>query len=249
MRTADIILKTYPLDYDWLPYLFRSLEVYRVTGYRNVILILEEQYPEPPNLPANAVIARSRRYVGTDPKVSDKDLSGRGAVMERLSAFKYTDAEVLIYVDSDHVFTRDIDFQSDPGICIDKPAIWWRTWEEAGIAKCWLPAATETLGYRPKVCTMCHSPQVHLASVMRKFWEFIGGEKRFWTLHDFTDWDAIGNYALDYHPDLITAVNASDPGPHGVPGSLRQFWSWHRANHPEVRAAMRGLGLLGPGEK
>ena len=53
MRSADILVKTYPLDYEWLVYLFRSLEVHHVTGYRNVILLLEEQYPTPPNLPVN----------------------------------------------------------------------------------------------------------------------------------------------------------------------------------------------------
>ena len=249
MRTADILVKTYPLDYEWLVYLFRSLEVHRVTGYRNVILLLEEQYPAPVGLPANAVIARSKRYVGTDPSKPDKYLSGRGSVMERLSAFKYTDAEVLIYVDSDFVFTRDVDLQADPGICIDKPAVWWRTWVQAGVAACWLPAAAETLGYLPKVDTMCHSPMVYPTAVLRAFWEFIGGEQRFVTLTNFTDWDALGNYAIDYHPDLVTPVYEQAPGSHGAPGFLRQFWSWQRANHPEVRAAMRELGLLPPGEQ
>jgi hypothetical protein len=241
MKIADIILKTYPLDYDWLPYLFRSLP--RATGYRNIVVLLEEQYPEPTGLPANAVIARSRRYVGTDPNVSDKDLSGRGSVIERLCAFDYTDAEVLIFVDSDCVFARDIDFQTDLSICIDRPAVWWRTWEEAGHEACWIPAAKETLRYQPKVNTMCEYPHVYPASVMRAFWEFIGGRERFMTLHDFTDWNALGNYALDYHTEAVTPVHAINPGPHNTGARVHQFWSWHRANHPTVLARMRELGL------
>jgi hypothetical protein len=244
MRTADIIVKTRPIDYDFLPYLFRSLR--RATGYRNVVVLLEEQYPEPPNLPPNAVIARSRRYVGTGGTgVSDDAISGRGAVMERLSAFKYTDAEVLIFIDSDMVVIRDIDFQTDAGINIDKPAVWWRTWKEAGNAACWIPAASETLGYQPKVCAMCHSPMVYPAAVMRKFWEFIGGDQRFMTLINFTDWDALGNFAIDHCSDNVTPVYCYAPGPHGTPASIRQFWSWHRANHPDIQAAMRELGLTG----
>ena len=246
MRTADIIVKTYPTDYDWLPYLWRSLP--RATGYRNVIVLLEEQYPEPPGLPPNAVIARSRRYVGTNPNIPDAKVSGRGCVMERLSAFNYTDAEVLIFVDSDCVFIRDIDFQTDQAVCIDKPAIWWRTWEEAGHEACWIPAAKETLRYQPKVNTMYKYPHIYPASVMRGFWAFIGGRERFMTLHDYTDWNALGNYALDYHPEEVTPVHALNPGPHGTGMIVHQFWSWHRAGHPEVREKLLELCLLNAGE-
>ena len=239
MKTVDILLKTYPVDYDWIQYLFRSLAKY-VTGYRNLVVLLEEQYPDPPDLPANAVIARSRRYVGTDPVRGDKIISGIGGVVERLRAFEYSDAEAFTFVDSDCVFTRPIDLQTDPGINIERPNVFWRTWQEAGEGAVWKGAAAETLGYEPRRETMCGYPFTFPASVMRKFWDFIGGAERLLSLPSFTDWNVLGNFALDHMPEAVTAVNWRDAGP----ACIKQFWSWHRPTHPEVRAELKAMGLL-----
>jgi hypothetical protein len=241
MITADIILKTYPTDYDWLPYLFRSLTKY-VTGYRNLVVLLEEQYPEPPDLPPTAVVARSRRYVGSDPTKPDKIISGRGAVVERLRPFAYSDADVFVWVDSDCVFTRSVDVQTEAVINAQKPVVFWRTWDEAGSAICWKNKAELTLGYEPTRETMCCYPFQFPAPVVRAFFEFVGGADRLLSLPDFTDLNALGNYALDHHPGKVTAVHIGER--HRMGGDcLRQFWSWHRAAHPDVQAELGRMGL------
>ena len=74
---------------------------------------------------------------------------------------------------------------------------------------------------------------------MEAFWAFVGGAERMWAT-DFTDWNAIGNFALDKMPEAVTAVAWSN---HGA-ASIRQFWSHHRADHPEVQRELRALGLL-----
>ena len=247
MLTVDLIIKTYPPDYDWLVYAFRSLK--RVRGYRNVVLLLEEQYPEPPGLPTNAVIARSRRYVGTD---YPSDL---GAAIESLHSWAYTDADRLVFFDSDCVWTRDIDIQTEPIINIEKPIVLWRAWEE-GAAFLREPTA-RTLGYEPARETMCRYPFCYPRGVLKACWEFIGGEERLLGLTTKeereknrdkpasymlppTNWDVIGNFAIDHMPSAVTPIHVSQMGPDCV----RQFWSHYRPTHPEVQAELQRLGLL-----
>jgi hypothetical protein len=244
----DILIKTYPQDYDWLPGLWKSLA--RVRGYRSVVLLLEEQYPAPPNLPANVVVARSRQYVGTD---YPSDL---GAVVERLRAWAYTDADRILYVDSDCVFSRDVDLHTEPTINAERPIVLWRPWEEAGGAAFLRAPAARTLGYDPPRETMCRYPFCFPRDVLKACWDFIGGENRLLTLTTKeerdantvrprsylmppTDWNVLGNFALDHAPEAVTAVNWRD----AAPACVKQFWSWHRPTHPAVQDELRRMGL------
>jgi hypothetical protein len=233
MITTDIVVKTYPADYDWLPYLFRSIDKF-VTGYRRIVLIIEEQFPDPEDLPYGAVVCRSRRYVGTDVP------SDSGAVIERLRPFEYSDAERSLFVDSDCVFTRKIDLQTDPSIVLDRPVLYWRTWEEGAFAIRWKEPSRQVLGYEPKYETMCRYPFTYPSDVLASFWQHVGGEKRLARLPSITDWNSLGNFAIDFHHGLMTPRHwstADEP-------CVRQFWSHHRANHPDVQAELKGFGLL-----
>ena len=254
MLTVDIIVKTYPTDYDWLVYLWRSFS--RVSGYRNIVVLLEEQYPIPPGLPSNAVVARTRRYVGTDYP------SNLGSVVERLRAWSYTDADRIVYVDSDCMWSRDVDLQTDPTINIEKPVVLWRTWGEAEGAAFLREATAQTLGYMPKFETMCRYPFCYPREVVKACWDWCGGEERIYNLSTKeeresagvppycrtlspTDWDTLGNYAIDHRPGSITATHVKDAGPR----CIEQFWSWHRPTNPRVRERLAALGLLLQGEK
>jgi hypothetical protein len=248
MLTIDVVVKSYPVDYDWLSHLWASFS--RVCGYRNIVLILEEQYPAPPNLPSNAVIARTRRYEDTEFP------SDQGAVIERLRAWQHSDADRLLYVDSDCVWSREVNLQTEPTINAEKPIVLWRDWSESGGAAFLAEPARRTLGYHPKVETMCRYPFCFPRETLKACWDFIGGEDRLLNLTTKaerdaspekpasyllppTDWNVIGNYALVYGLDAVTPVHWSKAGPPCV----HQFWSWHRAAHPDVQAKMWELGL------
>lgn len=244
MKTVDLVIKTYPTDYDWLEFLFRSI-VRNVTGVRNIVVLLEEQYSEPPNLPPNAVVARCQNYYGKTPGRDPKIESGLGAVVERLGSFRYTDAEVISFVDSDCVFARPVDYQTDQTIIVEKPLLLWRTWDEAGLGRCWKVQATHTLRYDPPRETMCGYPFTWPRQVLEDFYKFVGGAERLLSLWDgITDWNALGNYAMDYHADKMTFMHVSKFWASQMQGCVRQFWSWYRPTHPEVQAVLRELGLL-----
>jgi len=231
-KIVDIIVKSLPRDYDWLPYLWRSVEKY-VTGFRNVVLILEQSYPLPP-LPSRCVVARSCDYpVGSE--------SDHGAVVERMRAWHYSDAERLLYVDSDCVFNGPVDFQTEQAINVERPIVLWRKWEEAGPGAVWRTPARETLGYDPSIETMVRYPFCYPRQVLRDFWNFVGGEERLSGLPSITDWCALGAYAADHHPESVTLVHASVGL--ATPSCVRQFWSHDRADNPRVQAEMETLGL------
>ena len=248
MLTIDLLVKSYPVDFDWLSHLWSSLS--RVRGCRNVVLLLEQQYQAPPNLPSNVVVARSRQYVGTDYP------SDHGAVIERLRAWSYTDADRIVFVDSDCVWARDIDLQTEPTLNAEKPLVLWRTWEEAGGAAFLKAPAARTLGYEPKVETMCRYPFCFPREVLKSCWDFIGGEERLLMMTTKaerdanaikpasyllppTDWNVLGNFALDHMPESVTPVHWSKAGP----VCIKQFWSWHRPTHPDVQAELKRMGL------
>ena len=238
MRTADIVIKTFPRDYEWLPYLFRSVAKY-ATGWRQIIVLIEQHY-EPPELPDGARLVRCRQYEGTECPTSI------GVPMERLGAWRHSDAEVLVFIDSDCVFCRSTDLQADPTINIERPVVLWREWDENQPSRRWRAPAAVALGFKPPYWTMLRYPFVFPRGVMQGCWEFCGGEERLRTI-DLTDWEVICNFALVHRPEAVTKVHISEAGP----ACVHQFWNKGGATHPltneDVEAGQMGGGVMNPG--
>lgn len=232
MITADIVLKTYPGDYEWLPYLYRSIAKY-ATGWRRLIVIIEEQYDAPP-MPEGAKLVRCRRYEGTSCPPS------RGVPIERLGAWRHTDAEALAFIDSDCVFCRPVDLQTDPTINLERPVVLWRNWSEGGPCQKWRTPATLALGFYPPLLTMCRYPFVFRRDVMRDCWEHCGGPRRLEQL-DVTDWEVLGNYTLKAWPEAVTKVHANDAGT----ACVHQLWNVGGSHHPLTREEIEREGMGG----
>ena len=233
MTTADLVVKTYPGDYSWLPYLFRSIAKY-ATGWRELIVIIEEQYDAPP-LPEGARLVRCRRYEGTDCSPF------RGVPIERIGAWRHSDADVLVFVDSDCVFCRPVDMQTDPTIRIERPAVLWREWDGAGPCQKWRAPARATLGFDPPWLTMCRYPFVFPRELLRYCWDFCGGEERLRGI-DLTDWEVVGNFALVKRPEAVTKVRYDVAGP----DCIHQFWNKGGVTHPLSQADIEA-GEMGGG--
>ena len=227
MLTTDVFVKTWPPDFDWLPWLWKSFA--RVSGYREILVCIEEQYPEPVGLPDRARVVRCRQCDGR----------GLSPALERMRAHQYSDAERFVFVDSDCVWSREVDLQTEPTINLARPIVLWRRWEEAAGAAFLRPHAAATLGYDPQVETMCRYPFCFPRDVLAACWEALGGYERLDSLADVTDWDAIGCWAIDHMPEAVTAQHWHDAGP----ACVRQFWSQLRPTHPAVQAELGRLGL------
>jgi hypothetical protein len=223
MLTADIVVKTFPGDYPWLPYLFRSIAKFAI-GYRDILVIIEEQYEAPP-LPEGARLIRCRQYEGTTCPPS------RGVPIERLGAWRHSDADVLIFVDSDCVFCRPVDFQADPTIGLVAPVVLWQPWEGSGPCEKWRGPAAAALGFDPPVLTMCRYPFVFSRALLRECWHYCGGEERMRGI-DVTDWEVLGNFALKWPGLGHTPIRADKAGP----ACVWQFWGQGGATHPLTQA-------------
>jgi len=251
---TDLFLTTYPQDYDWLPYLFRSI-VHNVSGYDRLIVVIEEGHEPPLEIlrehgPRRWSIERCRRYEGTDfPGYT-------GQAIEKLRAWEYSNADRVLIVDSDCVFTRPVDLLTDPAASIEKPIILRRPWKEAGDANCWHDSTAELLRFEPPYETMCRHPFIFPTWMLHQLWEHMGGEERLLQHKTLSDFNLMGNFALVKHPELFTPLHWQGPvdnhtetagafvGDGAPPEWVHQFWSHHRPNHPDVQNALGKLGLL-----
>lgn len=252
--TTDLFLVTYPKDYPWLEFLFKSINRY-VTGFRKLIVVLEEQDGDeiPFQLsmygPDAWEMKTCRNYRGTEyPGYT-------GQAVEKLRAWSYTNADRIFILDSDLVFTRPVDLETDARANIQKPVVIYRPWEEAGEAKCWHPSTVELLGNAPFE-TMCCHPFIFPGWMLHRLWEELGGEEKLLQNPPrddrgapcISDFNVMGNFAIRMHDeadhDLVTTCNH-----HAItipPNFVHQFWSHHTVDHPEVRAKLKELGFLEP---
>lgn len=244
--TTDLFLVTYPKDYPWLEFLFKSINRY-VTGFRKLVVVIEAQDEIPVQLRAYGPdaweVKTCRDYRGTDyPGYT-------GQAVEKLRAWSYTNADRIFILDSDLVFTRPVDLETDARANIQKPVVVNRPWEEAGEAVCWHPSTVELLGNAPFE-TMCCHPFIFPGWMLHRLWEELSGEEKLLQNPPrddrgapcISDFNVMGNYALRF-PDVFTSYNHHEEIP---PNFIHQFWSHHTPNHPEVRAKLQELGFIEP---
>ena len=232
--STDLFLVTYPPDYQWLPYLFRSIDQ-RVIGFRRLVMVLEDGYPEPPALPWYVTVKRCRSFSG----------EGHGRhfsqPVEKLRAFRYTDADRVLFIDSDCVFTEMLD------VAIYEPPVIVAPWDRVGDALCWYEPTKLLLGFEPPFETMRRFPFVYPTWFLRELWQHLGGHagiaaRRAQGLTAIPDFNLMGNYAIMRHPDKFELCRE---GCEGLPPRvIRQFWS-HGGLTPEVLAELDELGLSG----
>lgn len=246
--TTDLFLVTYPKDYPWLEYLFKSINRY-VTGFRQLVLVIEENDIAPMDIlqkfgPKGWSVMRCRNYRGTDyPGYT-------GQAVEKLRAWHYTDADRIFILDSDLIFTRSVDLETDARANVQKPVVVNRPWEEAGEAVCWHPSTVELLGNAPFE-TMCCHPFIFPGWMLHKLWEILGGEEKLLQNPPrdargapcISDFNVMGNYALRFPGEFTPYDHRDEDIP---PNFIHQFWSHHTVNHPEVRAKLQELGFIEP---
>ena len=133
---TDILIKTYPSDFEWLKYCLFSIDRF-ASGFRQVVIVSPEQLPFP-----------TRHRVIVEP-----DAPGNGYLHQqvvKLHAFRYSDADQFLFMDSDCIFTREV----HPGTFMreDKP-IWLKTpWthvKDQNARDAWYPCMTNFLGKQP----------------------------------------------------------------------------------------------------
>jgi hypothetical protein len=229
---ADMYLVTYPRDYQWLPYLFRSI-VKHVRGFRNLHVVV----PACESLPESvSIIERSgMKVIGGTIQPWLNTYVGQGAA--KLMAWQRCDADEVCYLDSDLLFTRE--FTPDSMRTNGKLRIEFVPWEEAGGAQCWREATRQLLRAEPPYETMRRHPFQFPTMTIRRAYHHVGGEIGYMGVHMPSEFDLLGNYACLFERDKFELVPAT-----GNPEweFVRSFWT-HGGITPEVEAELKAHGF------
>jgi FkbM family methyltransferase len=210
---ADLFLRTYRKDYQWLPYLFRSLDRHGRGWHTLHIVIPEGQEQDFPELPELAEHAFCEHVGFATCPVYPNDYIGQQ--ISKLRAWELTDADVIVYLDSDLVFTRPF----RPSI---PRLVEVRSWDEVGDAQCWRQPTRDLLGWDPPYETMARHPFVFMRETIKDCYDHVGGESALLdyaaTRGHFSEFNLLGNFALARGHYSIAAPDGQDVA--------RQHWSW-----------------------
>lgn len=124
---TDIFIKTWPQDYDWLVYCLRSIDKF-FTGHRQVVILTESGGKHPALEHAHRMGAK----VIQEKRVREKGHKSMGRIgtgyqvqkAKKLEWDLYTDADHVIQIDSDCMFTAPC--TPDLWIDADGRMTWWR---------------------------------------------------------------------------------------------------------------------------
>jgi hypothetical protein len=194
----DIFYKTYHQDKKWLEYSLRSLSKF-VTGYRNIVILVpinDKRYFESIVLPERATIQYVKEY-------------GTGYLYQQLckiQAHKYTDAEFILFSDSDLIFDHPINLQDF--IADGKPEILYTSYDKVGDAICW-KEPTETFIKEPQEFEwMRRNALIYHRSTLVNIEKYEPNlEYIIMTSQRFSEYNAIGAYAWKYEREKYNFVN------------------------------------------
>jgi hypothetical protein len=241
--TVDIFIRTYPKDYPWLAYALKSIHQ-NVTGWRNIIVASPD--------------CSGLRHLTAERLVEVQDLPDGylGQQLTKMEAWKYTDAEYILYWDSDLIavekfdicdrlfFLQETTHWDDEKIAavstVFKPVLIATPYADlSGPVLKWKPITEKAIGQEVFYEFMRRLPVLHPAAVVE------GAYNRLEDLHgmtfrqyleaqpyrEFSEFNYIGAYAFHTpcccnYEWVNTATQEVPPNP------CRQFWSWGGIDKP-----------------
>lgn len=254
---ADLFLRTYPNDYKWVPYLFRSLERH-ARDWRDLVIVL-------PRPPFGSDVTFEQQISGLNASIAHpletwaarfraaETIYGRisvqrcdqhypddylGQCVTKLRAWEFSDADQIAFLDSDIVLLRE---WLPRTLCQSgalRTIIEVRDWDAALDAKrAWHGITAELLGKDPPYETMARHPFQYPAQFLRRVWGSVADRMRIIEASGrrISEFNLLGNYAIIHEPDSFLMLDPDGPD------LAKQFWSYAGIT-PEVEAVMRQLG-------
>lgn len=202
--SCDIFIKTYAKVAQWHEQAMRSIARF-ATGFRKTVV------------------------VGDQPVEGYQEMQ-----VVKLNADLYTDADYILFTDSDCVFCTPV----DPGTYFrGGKSIWlYRNWtaalkQEGDAVMRWHRGMEKFFGIEPPHEFMCRHPEMiprWLLVAFRMFCQMRHGvTMEEWVLKDkeFADWNMLGMYAWLYHRECFHWINQDEETP--PPITVKQFWGGH----------------------
>lgn len=231
---VDIFIRTYSKDIEWLNYALRSIHKY-VTGYRNIIVAI----------PTKDVHLLSHLTAEKVVGVYDLEDGYLGQQLTKMQAWKLTDADAIVFWDSDVVATEPIDVRTE--YFRDGKIILYKTRYSSLGAECpWQPITAKAVGVTPEWEYMRRMPMVFWRNTLMGC--ETGIEKRHGMSLEryiasqphraFSEFNVLGVFA-DGATDYESIDTESIQMP---PCKVDQMWSWGGITG-EVLGKLRGYGL------
>jgi hypothetical protein len=227
----DIFIRTYHKDLNWLEHSLRSIHK-NVTGYRNIIVAI-------PN-------AKLLSHLTAEKVIEVEDLPDGyiGQQLTKMDAYKYTDADAVLFWDSDTIACEPVDVQE--WLKDGKPQIYKTRYSE--IETPWQPITEKALGfkidweYMRRMPLLYHTETLHNCS---KYIEMIHNKplKKYLSevpLRAFSEFNAIGAFAEKFEADRYTFTDTN--GIEMPKNKCRQFWSWSGLNEQDLREIKSYIG-------
>ncbi len=230
--TVDVFIRTYHKDIPWLEHALRSIHKH-VTGYRRIIVTIPQGQGELlAHLTAETVI-----------EVLDLKDGYMGQQLTKMEAWRYTDADAVLFWDSDTVATEPVDIATEY-LRDGKPLIYMTPYDQVGAAKMWQQPTEITAGWWLGFEYMRRLPLLYRTDTLKACCEYIEQKKGvdlsvyIDNLERFSEFNVIGAYADREEGSRYAFVNTDDEMP--PPNKVRQFWSWGGIT-PEVQAQLDAL--------
>jgi hypothetical protein len=212
---VDIFIRTYDKDIKWLEHSLRSIQKH-VTGYRNIVIAI-------PN-------AKLLSHLTLEKVIEVEDLADGyiGQQFTKLTAYQYTDADAVIFWDSDVIACEPVDVGE--WIKDGKPIIYKTPFELTQTP--WKIPTEKAVGFEVEYEYMRRLPLPYLTSTLKATCKYVEDVHKVTLKHylnhctnrAFSEFNVIGAYAERFESKNYTFIDTETVS---MPkNKVRQFWSW-----------------------
>lgn len=212
--TVDIFIRTYKNDLEWLKYCLKSINKY-VTGYRNIIISIpqnDKHLLDSWNLTIEKVASWNPT---TDNGYIDQQIN-------KLLAYQTTDANYILFVDSDCIFKEPVNVQ-EHYFMDNIPYLMKTRYELVGDAICWKETTESIIGKPLEYEYMRRIPCLYRSETLKDldlYVNCIGLASR----DRLSEFNLIGAYIDLFEKEKYRIIDTEkEPIPTDC---ARQMWSW-----------------------
>jgi hypothetical protein len=234
--TIDIFIRTYQNDLEWLGYALKSLHKH-VTGYRRIVITIPKAQRHLLNhLTAETVIG-----------VDDLQDGYLGQQLTKMRAWKHTDADAIVFWDSEVVATQPIDIRGEYFLG-GLPIIYKTRYSSMGDQNPWQPIVAKAVGFTPDWEYMRRMPLLYWRDTLMSAEAYIVALHsmsleyyiRSQPYRSFSEFNVIGALAEAEERDRYAFIDTESVE---MPANKAdQMWSWGGIT-PEVKAKLSAYGL------
>jgi len=209
----SLFIKSYEKDYKWLKHCLYSIKKF-VTGYDEVFLIIEDKNDFDMlmcwELPSRIRIRFERKI-------------GDGYIFQqyiKMNAHRYIDAEKILYLDSDCIFTKATDLSLLSG----KPEMLYTPYDMVGDAICWKECTEKVMKQPIEYEFMRRNGLIYYRSTLVNFEKFIGDLKSILNESRFSEFNALRAFAFIHENNKYKWIDTTkDKFGEAL---VEQMWSW-----------------------